>query len=360
MGYREAGNGSYRSRAPAGPEVVDGSPAQDLDGDGLYEDVNGDGEAAAGDADVLFQAIFDGNPAVMNNPEKFDFNQDGDVTTGDADVLFDLIFNDEVGPGTNGLDTGGDSGGDDDSSDEGPTLTASLSLSEREGSWEQTTRVNRGEIVPTVDAGESSALPVLLIDGTKVNEAPTAVPAGESDSVPVRFRPDEIDGASSATIEVRSETGTTLISQDATQNVKNALRDRTDSDPYGKDDPILVFDGQEFGDEAGTDGDSGDGGGGGDTDGSEEFDPSRVTVEACNVNVRDTDTLGEVEIRNDNDVPARMRITWYVDGTEVGGQETTVEGGVVSPTIINRLTLSNVGPGEDLEVSVGLSNKRAA
>jgi hypothetical protein len=72
--------------------VSDGTPATDPDGDGVYEDVNGDGEVTAGDATVLFNAVFEGNRAVTNNPERFDLNADGGVTPGDAGVLFDEAF----------------------------------------------------------------------------------------------------------------------------------------------------------------------------------------------------------------------------------------------------------------------------
>jgi len=93
---------TFRSHQPqTGPEVVDGSPAQDLDGDGLYEDVNGDGGAVAGDATVLINAIKRGDPAVMNNVEKFDFNGDGKITEADAEALFNMIM-EKTGPGSGG------------------------------------------------------------------------------------------------------------------------------------------------------------------------------------------------------------------------------------------------------------------
>jgi hypothetical protein len=60
----------------------------DLDGDGLYEDVNGDGDFDAGDAQSLF-ANRDA-AAVQNNVDAFDFNGDGAVNVGDAQALFDL------------------------------------------------------------------------------------------------------------------------------------------------------------------------------------------------------------------------------------------------------------------------------
>jgi hypothetical protein len=61
----------------------------DPDGDGRYQDVNGDGEVDGGDAQSLF-ANRDAD-AVQNNAAAFDFNGDGSVNVGDAQTLFDLV-----------------------------------------------------------------------------------------------------------------------------------------------------------------------------------------------------------------------------------------------------------------------------
>jgi len=58
----------------------------DPDGDGLYEDVNGDGSVNVGDAQALFANTDD--PVVQNNADAFDFNDDGSVNVGDAQALF--------------------------------------------------------------------------------------------------------------------------------------------------------------------------------------------------------------------------------------------------------------------------------
>jgi hypothetical protein len=58
----------------------------DPDGDGLYEDVNGDGDVNVGDAQALFANTDD--PVVQNNVAAFDFNGDGSVNVGDAQALF--------------------------------------------------------------------------------------------------------------------------------------------------------------------------------------------------------------------------------------------------------------------------------
>ncbi|MFD1599907.1 malectin domain-containing carbohydrate-binding protein [Halobellus rarus] len=58
----------------------------DPDGDGVYEDVNGDGNVDVGDAQALFVNTDD--PVVQNNTAAFDVNGDGDVDVGDAQALF--------------------------------------------------------------------------------------------------------------------------------------------------------------------------------------------------------------------------------------------------------------------------------
>ncbi|QIO24603.1 malectin domain-containing carbohydrate-binding protein [Haloarcula sp. JP-L23] len=58
----------------------------DPDGDGKYEDVNGDGSVNVGDAQALFANSDD--PVVQDNVEAFDFNEDGSVNVGDAQALF--------------------------------------------------------------------------------------------------------------------------------------------------------------------------------------------------------------------------------------------------------------------------------
>jgi PKD repeat protein len=68
-----------------GPVVGDDAPT-DPDGDGLFEDVNGDGNATGTDVTALFTNI--GSPAVQDNPSAFDFNGDGQVTGSDVTALF--------------------------------------------------------------------------------------------------------------------------------------------------------------------------------------------------------------------------------------------------------------------------------
>ncbi|MFB6192482.1 MAG: dockerin type I domain-containing protein [Haloarculaceae archaeon] len=96
----ESGTDRYRIAQATGATVtveetaptIGSGPATDPDDDGLYEDVNGDGEATPGDATVLFDAVFSRDPAVLDNPELFDFSGEGEVTAGDATVLFNEVF----------------------------------------------------------------------------------------------------------------------------------------------------------------------------------------------------------------------------------------------------------------------------
>lgn len=62
---------------------------QDTTGDGLYNDVNGDGQTTHGDVNVLFEYIE--SDAVQNNPEKFDFDENGQISFSDVLALLRRI-----------------------------------------------------------------------------------------------------------------------------------------------------------------------------------------------------------------------------------------------------------------------------
>ncbi|EMA68626.1 glycoside hydrolase family protein [Halorubrum aidingense JCM 13560] len=68
--------------------VVGGAdqPAQDLDGDGVYEDVNGDGEVDELDVQLLFAER--NSAVVQDSPDAFDFNGDGEFDILDIQALF--------------------------------------------------------------------------------------------------------------------------------------------------------------------------------------------------------------------------------------------------------------------------------
>ena len=71
-----------------GPDVITegGEPAQDLDDDGVYEDVDGDGELTIFDV----QALFDNRDDIASeNVEFFDFDDNGEVDIFDVQQLFD-------------------------------------------------------------------------------------------------------------------------------------------------------------------------------------------------------------------------------------------------------------------------------
>ncbi|MFC5366602.1 right-handed parallel beta-helix repeat-containing protein [Salinirubrum litoreum] len=77
--------------ADGGPPPVGGfqNPPTDPDGDGLYEDINGDGTFDIVDVQALFANLDDS--AVTNNPDAFDFNGDGQVDVVDVQRLFNEL-----------------------------------------------------------------------------------------------------------------------------------------------------------------------------------------------------------------------------------------------------------------------------
>ena len=74
--YEEAGE-------PSGPPPIAGAEPQDTTGDGLYNDLTGNGQTTHDDVRVLLEHIDD--DAVRNNPEYFDFADTGRV--GFRDVV---------------------------------------------------------------------------------------------------------------------------------------------------------------------------------------------------------------------------------------------------------------------------------
>jgi outer membrane protein assembly factor BamB len=81
---------SKTDATPTGPDVTgDGNPAQDLDGDGLYEDVNGDGSFTIVDVQALFANL--DSDAVQQNADLFDFNGDGEVNVSDVQTLYSKL-----------------------------------------------------------------------------------------------------------------------------------------------------------------------------------------------------------------------------------------------------------------------------
>jgi hypothetical protein len=77
------------------PEAIFGStpgalgPATDPDGDGDFEDVNGDGVTTYNDVVYMNNNVDD--PAVADRPDAFDFDDDGDVDDDDVTALFEEV-----------------------------------------------------------------------------------------------------------------------------------------------------------------------------------------------------------------------------------------------------------------------------
>ncbi|WP_159077039.1 hypothetical protein [Halococcoides cellulosivorans] len=67
---------------------IDGSVPADID-DGMYEDLNGDGEVNFPDVNTLFQNL--GTDAVSNNARLFDFESGNGVTLQDVLALFESV-----------------------------------------------------------------------------------------------------------------------------------------------------------------------------------------------------------------------------------------------------------------------------
>lgn len=67
------------------------APPTDPDGDGLYEDIDGNGESDIGDVYALFTNADD--ETIQSNPDAFDFNGDGTVNVVDVHKLFDEVSN---------------------------------------------------------------------------------------------------------------------------------------------------------------------------------------------------------------------------------------------------------------------------
>jgi P pilus assembly chaperone PapD len=65
------------------------NPPQDLDGDGFYEDVNGDGDLDETDPDLLEEEL--NSAAIQNNWPAFDFDNDGDADEDDVAALRELL-----------------------------------------------------------------------------------------------------------------------------------------------------------------------------------------------------------------------------------------------------------------------------
>ena len=66
------------------------SPAQDLDGDGTAEDLNGNSRLDFADIVALFEHM--NSPEVQSDIAAFDFNGNGLLDMADIQTLFDVLI----------------------------------------------------------------------------------------------------------------------------------------------------------------------------------------------------------------------------------------------------------------------------
>jgi hypothetical protein len=73
------------------PRVTAGLPPTDVDADGVYEDLDGDGAATYADVVALFRAM--GAPDLAGRADRVDFNGNGRLDFADVVALFDEVAN---------------------------------------------------------------------------------------------------------------------------------------------------------------------------------------------------------------------------------------------------------------------------
>lgn len=89
-----AGQAAFRIYELAlSPLAADGSVSTDLNGDGLYEDIDGDGRLTPEDPRLLQAHL--ASPVILRNARAFDFDNNGMVDNGDVERLARLVL--EVG-----------------------------------------------------------------------------------------------------------------------------------------------------------------------------------------------------------------------------------------------------------------------
>jgi hypothetical protein len=88
--YNIGAAGSATLTVTAAPTLPGASgPVSDTDGDGVYEDLNGDGQFTPADVTYLFSNR--NIPAIQNNAALFDYNGDGGFSPADITVLFNEL-----------------------------------------------------------------------------------------------------------------------------------------------------------------------------------------------------------------------------------------------------------------------------
>jgi PKD repeat protein len=81
-------NATALLQTPTEPIGAATSPPNDLDADGRYEDVNGNGEFDIVDVNAIFQSR--DSDVVRNNPAAFDYNGNGEFDIVDINRLFQM------------------------------------------------------------------------------------------------------------------------------------------------------------------------------------------------------------------------------------------------------------------------------
>ena len=86
-----AGQAAFRIYELAlSPLAADGSVSTDLNGDGLYEDIDGDGRLTPEDPRLLEANL--SSPGIQRNARVFDFDNNGLVDAGDVERLARLVL----------------------------------------------------------------------------------------------------------------------------------------------------------------------------------------------------------------------------------------------------------------------------
>ena len=165
------------------PLSVEMGMPTDTDGDGVFEDVNGDGTVNLFDALTLYQ--YRASPTVTDNIARFDRDGDGEVTLFDAIALYEESQEPDSGP----VDTDSDGLTDDVEAELG--TNASLADTDSDG-IDDGTETNGGEPIDTDGDGTIDALDPDS-DGDGIPDIVEGTNDTDGDGVP-NYRDTDSDG----------------------------------------------------------------------------------------------------------------------------------------------------------------------